>query len=123
MENVLQTQSTEAPMPIEAKKEIKLTLKQQLFCDWYLKLANGTQAAIKAGYSEDTAYSIASENLRKPEISAYITKRKRELEDLLGFNKATVIQDLLEIKEKCKQARPVMEWDRESRRMVPVTAM
>jgi phage terminase small subunit len=104
----------------DAKKPKKLKLKQQLFCDWYIKTGHITNSAIKAGYSKKTAYAIGSENLKKPQIQAYILKRKTELEDLLGFNKATVIQDLLEIKNKSMQAVPVMEFDREIRQLVQV---
>ena len=39
--------------------EKKLTAKQQRFCDEYLIDMNGTQAAIRAGYSKKTAYAIA----------------------------------------------------------------
>lgn len=99
----------------------KLNIRQKLFCDWYIKLGHITNAAIKAGYSEKTALVIGSENLRKPNILAYITQRKTELEELLGFNKATVIKDLLTIKDKSMQAVPVMEFDRAERKMVQVT--
>ena len=60
--------------------EKKLTAKQQRFCDEYLIDLNATQAAIRAGYSKKTAYSIGNENLKKPEISAYIEKRMAEKE-------------------------------------------
>lgn len=49
-----------------------LTWKQERFCRHYVKTGNGTQSAIKAGYSPRTAYAIASENLRKPEVSSRI---------------------------------------------------
>lgn len=55
-----------------------MTEKQKRFCDEYLIDLNATQAAIRAGYSERTAYSIGTENLRKPEISAYIDSRMEE---------------------------------------------
>lgn len=55
-----------------------MTEKQKRFCDEYLIDLNATQAAIRAGYSERTAYSIGTENLRKPEISAYINSRMEE---------------------------------------------
>ena len=55
-----------------------LTNKQKKFIDEYLKDLNATQAAIRAGYSEKTAYSIGIENLRKPEIAEVITKRLQE---------------------------------------------
>ncbi|WP_198585325.1 terminase small subunit, partial [Escherichia coli] len=38
----------------------KLTDKQELFAREYLKDLNGTQAAIRAGYSEKTANEQAS---------------------------------------------------------------
>lgn len=50
----------------------KLTLKQERFCVEYAASGNATQAAIKAGYSPKTAYSIGQENLKKPEIIARI---------------------------------------------------
>ena len=56
----------------------RLTVKQQLFCDEYLIDCNGTEAAIRAGYSEHTAAVIASENLNKPKIRAYIDQRMAE---------------------------------------------
>ena len=54
-----------------------LTIKQQNFIRHYLdpsNYRNGTQAAIKAGYSDDpiVASSIGTENLRKPAIQAHI---------------------------------------------------
>jgi phage terminase small subunit len=58
------------------EKPIVLTGKQKLFADYYVGEANlnATRAAIKAGYSPKTAYSIGHENLKKPEISTYIEK-------------------------------------------------
>ncbi len=100
---------------ISEKNSTNLTPRQKLFCDWYLKLGNGTEAAVKAGYSEKTSRFIASENLTKPNIQTYLAHRRTELEELLGFNKATVIQDLLTIKEQCMVAKPVMEYDRTKR--------
>lgn len=56
-----------------------MTDKQKRFCDEYTKDCNATQAAIRSGYSEQTAYSIGWENLRKPEIKAFINERLNEL--------------------------------------------
>lgn len=58
----------------------KLTTKQHKFCDEYIKSGNAKDAAIKAGYSPKTAYSIGNENLNKPELKAYIGKRLKQLE-------------------------------------------
>lgn len=49
-----------------------LSPRQEKFCSYYIKLNNGEQAAIKAGYSKKTAAVIASENLKKPNIAKRI---------------------------------------------------
>lgn len=58
----------------------KLTTKQKKFCDEYIKSGNAKEAAIKAGYSPKTAYSIGNENLNKPELKSYIEKQMKKLE-------------------------------------------
>ena len=57
-----------------------MPLKQRQidFCEHYIRTGNATEAAKLAGYSEKTAYSIGSENLKKPEISEYIARRVEE---------------------------------------------
>lgn len=55
-------------------------MKQQRFVDEYIISGNATQAAIKAGYSKRSAYSVGQENLRKPVIKAAIDKRNAEIE-------------------------------------------
>lgn len=72
----------------------KLTAKQQRFCDEYLTDLNGTQAAIRAGYSRKSAVSIANENLRKPDIREYIDKRMTEKEDALVAKQDEVMKYL-----------------------------
>lgn len=56
----------------------KLTPKQELFCKEYLIDLNATQAAIRAGYSQDTASIIGYENLRKPNLVDLIAQLKAE---------------------------------------------
>lgn len=53
--------------------------KVQLFCEEFLKDFNGTQAAIRAGYSERSATEQAYDLLRKPQVAALIEQRKAEL--------------------------------------------
>ena len=59
---------------------MKLTEKQKRFCDEYLIDLNATQAAIRAGYSKKTAFTIGNENLKKPYIKDYIDERLKQLE-------------------------------------------
>ena len=55
----------------------KLTNKQQIFVDEYLKSWNATDAARKAGYkgNDNTLASVGDENLRKPAIATIIESR------------------------------------------------
>ena len=59
---------------------MKLTHKQRMFADEYLKCGNATEAAQKAGYSDKSARFVGSENLTKPNIKSYIDKRRKEIE-------------------------------------------
>ena len=59
---------------------MKLTAKQRLFADEYIKSGNATQSAIKAGYSPKTVRSIGQENLTKPDIKSYIDAKMAEIE-------------------------------------------
>lgn len=59
---------------------MKLTAKQRLFADEYIKSGNATQSAIKAGYAEKAAYRIGADNLRKPQIKSYIDAKMAEIE-------------------------------------------
>lgn len=56
--------------------------RQKRFCEFYAENPDGTDAAIKAGYSTRTAASIASENLRKPELLQYIRKLQTEAAEI-----------------------------------------
>ena len=74
-----------------------MTPKQRRFCDEYLIDLNATQAAIRAGYSEKTAGSIGSENLKKPEISAYLRARMREKDRQLVADQNEVMEYLTRV--------------------------
>ncbi len=106
----------------------KLTAKQRLFVDEYLVDLNATQAAIRAGYSANSAASIGEENLRKPEIMAAIDAamdaraartqitQDRVVEELaaIGFSRITdavswKTYDLADIQKK--DVRPTAEWE------------
>ena len=57
----------------------KLTEKQKRFIDYYIETGNATESAILAGYSENSAKQIGSENLTK--LDAYIKERLDKKED------------------------------------------
>jgi phage terminase small subunit len=79
----------------------KLTAKQQAFCEEYMVDLNGAQAAIRAGYSVDTAKQIATENLSKPYLQDYITKLQDERSERVSVTADDVLKDLLYLKDVC----------------------
>jgi phage terminase small subunit len=76
---------------------MKLTPKQQKFCEEYLIDLNASQAAIRAGYSKETYGSIGHENLQKPEIQEYITILQQELQTKTGITKERVLAEFAKI--------------------------
>ena len=74
-----------------------MTKKQKRFVEEYLIDLNATQAAIRAGYSSDTAGSIGAENLKKPEIKSRIDKAMAERSRRTGINQDRVLQELARI--------------------------
>lgn len=74
-----------------------MTKKQKAFVEEYLIDLNATQAAIRAGYSPDTAGSIGSENLKKPEIRARIERAMAERSKRTGINQDRVLMELARI--------------------------
>lgn len=75
----------------------KLTVKERLFCHQYIIDWNGARAARTAGYSENTCYVIASENLTKPYIKQYISLIRNNLEEEAGISKLRNLQELAKI--------------------------
>lgn len=96
----------------------QLTDKQELFCQEYLIDLNATKAAIRAGYSEASAYSIGSENLRKPELRARVAQLMDERNKRTLVHQDFVIDNLVEVSQRCLQKRPVMVFDPVDKEMV-----
>lgn len=76
---------------------VKLTPKQQRFCEEYLIDLNATQAAIRSGYSKKTAYRTGADNLKKPQIKEYIAGRMAEKEAALIANQDEVLKYLTSV--------------------------
>lgn len=74
-----------------------MTKKQKRFIEEYLIDLNATQAAIRAGYSPDSAADIGSENLRKPDIRIHIERAMAERSKRTGINQDRVLQELAKI--------------------------
>jgi phage terminase small subunit len=78
-------------------KVARLTLKMKRFIEEYLVDLNATQAAIRAGYSPESAYSIGDENLKKPVIKNAIDKALAERSRRTGINQDRILLELAKI--------------------------
>lgn len=89
------------PKTKEKLKEIledeELTEKERLFCLYYVKYFNGTQAALKAGYSKDGAHVQASRLLRRERVSSYIKELKGELVENVFVEAMDVLKEYIKI--------------------------
>jgi len=77
----------------------ELNQRQEMFCREYIKDLNGTQAAIRAGYSPRTADRMAYELLKKPEIQAFVLQSKAERVEEVKVDANYVLKRLIEIDE------------------------
>lgn len=97
----------ELPSSSPQKDAETLTMKQRMFCDEYLVDMNGTQAAIRAGYSVGCATSQASKMLAMPKIHKYLETKRRKLEIKTEMSAQYVLQNLKDVAERCMSAQPV----------------
>lgn len=96
----------------------ELTPKQQRFVEEYMIDMNGTQAAIRAGYSKKTANEIAAENLAKPSIIAAIDAQKIKRSEKTQINAEWVLSrlaaeaeaDVADLYDDSGAIKPVHEW-------------
>lgn len=82
--------------------------RQQAFCDYFLQSGNATEAAKKAGYSEKTAYSIGTENLKKPEIQKYISDHEKKAHN----ERIATADEILEFLSETVRCEECMRKDR-----------
>lgn len=75
----------------------KLTPKQARFVSEYLIDLNATQAAIRAGYSVETAKEIGSQNFTKLHVRTAIEKAMAERSKRTGVNQDRIVLELARI--------------------------
>ncbi|PFS53459.1 terminase [Bacillus cereus] len=89
------------PKTKEKLKEIledeELTEKERLFCLYYVKYFNGTQAALKSGYTKESAHVQASRLLRRERVSSYIKELKGELIENVFVEAMDVLKEYIKI--------------------------
>ena len=91
-----------------------MTTKQKRFCQEYLIDLNATQAAIRAGYSEKSAYSVGQRMLKNVEVKKYIVEQVERLKN----EKISSAQEVLEyltsvMRGEQKEQVPLMYYDKQ----------
>lgn len=86
-------------MPPAKKQTIlsKLTPKQERFCREYVVDLNGTQAAIRAGYSAKTANEQSSQLLAKLHIQSFISGLAKEQNDALELKAEDTLREIAKL--------------------------
>jgi phage terminase small subunit len=76
-------------------EEIRLTEREMIFCKYYLanEERNATQAAIKAGLSERTAYSQGQRMLKNVEVVKYLNNETAPLMEALGITHERLLRE------------------------------
>jgi len=88
-------------------KRYSLTSKQKLFSDYFMRDLNGVQSALKVYNTKDykTASVIASENLEKPNIVAYLTIQFAKFEitpDETMAHLSYITRQFTDLQAKCR---------------------
>lgn len=78
-------------------KPDNLNDRQWLFCLEYVKDLNRTKAALRAGYSPDSAAAIGWENLQKPEIEDAVANLAKGRHAKIGLTAEFLLQEALRI--------------------------
>lgn len=75
-------------------QELELTERQERFCREYIKDLNGKQAALRAGYSEDSATEQASRLLSKDHVWARVQELKEVQAKRVEINADEILLEL-----------------------------
>ena len=86
----------------------ELNERQKRFCEEYIVDFNGTQAAIRAGYSKKTANEQAAQLLAKLSIQAYLKELIEKRNERTKITQDEVVANIIEVMHRCMQAKPVM---------------
>lgn len=95
-----------------------LTDKQEIFAKEYIVDLNATQAAIRAGYSENTAKQQGSRLLTNADIRAYIEEHQKKRAAKLELDAQWVLDKLTQVVEKSMQEKEVEKWDYSERQLI-----
>ena len=74
-----------------------MDLRRMRFAEYYVASSNGTESAIKAGYSQKTAYSQANRLLKNVEVQNYIKgleSKERDKRILSARERKVILSDI-----------------------------
>lgn len=109
-----------------------MTPKQERFVAEYLVDLNATQAAIRAGFSEKTAYSAGSRLLKDVEVASRIAEANKAVVEKAVGSAEWIVEKAVEVVERALHAVPVRnakgeiiegEWDCDLRSATPALTL
>ena len=99
-----------------------LSEREQKFAQEFNESLNGTQSAIRAGYSAGAKNASAAVQacrlLRDPRVRAYRTALIRESAEDLSISRESLLLRLIDVYDRCTQAVPVMTYDSSQKKYV-----
>lgn len=104
-----------------------MTDKQRMFAEEYvadpeLNAARAYKKIYKNCKTDEAAAANASRLLKNANVSAYVSELKDKRSERLNYTADDALKDLIEVKNRCMQAVPVMKWDPEQHAYVPSDA-
>ncbi len=93
----------------EQSAYLQLPAKRQRFVDEYIKDCNGTQAAIRAGYSQKSAQVQSAQLLAIPMVKQAVEEKQAAIAKINEISAEWVVQKAKKIVERCMQEEPVYD--------------
>ena len=86
-----------------------MTPKQEVFVREYLIDLNATQAAIRAGYSEATAYSQGQRMLKNVEVATALAEAKTERAEKCEIDALWVLREAKDLYQAAREAEKLSD--------------
>ena len=100
-------------------KSEELSMKKRKFVEEYLACGDAYEAAVAAGYRQETAASQGERLLKDPEVQRYRRELEQRLFEGMGITSAWIGRRLVEIVDRCMQATPHLSRNPETKEREP----
>ena len=103
-----------------AMKQSTIDKYKLVIDEWFINGFNGTKAhqSIYVDYGRDASRNEFPKLLAIPCIIDYVEEKHENIKQSKGITHESLVDDLIEIKERCMQRSPIMKFDSEAKRMV-----